>query len=57
VETLADKLLKLLEPADVREGKYLVELSGGVLLVWRISPGEPADEALDPVPDWTLLPA
>jgi hypothetical protein len=35
-------------PQDVPLGCYLLERAGPVVLLWRISEGEPAEDALDP---------
>ena len=53
-ETTAELLLLL---TDVPSGEYLTELRGGVRVLWRISEGAPADEALEPAPAWMMLPA
>jgi hypothetical protein len=54
VESPPDDLLVLL--CNVPLGEYLVEQddSRRMRVLWRLSPGEPPDGALDPAPAWAL---
>jgi hypothetical protein len=48
---------RLLQDAPV--GCYLLERVGAMIMVWRISEGEPAEDALDPAllhTPWATLP-
>jgi hypothetical protein len=49
----ADPLADIL--ASVPVGIYLVEQRGDARLLWRISEGEPSDEALAPAALWPML--
>ena len=40
---------------DDPTGTYLLEESDGLRILWRLSEGEPEDEALAPVALWPLL--
>ena len=42
---------------DAPSGQYLLEFTDGWLLLWRLSEGEPADEALEPATGWPWLTA
>jgi hypothetical protein len=37
---------------DVPVGTYLLELLSDRLVVWRLSDGEPSDEAFEPAASW-----
>jgi hypothetical protein len=50
MNALIAKLIKLLEPAEVPAGSYLIEQRDGRLVLCRISDGEPGEGALDPLP-------
>jgi hypothetical protein len=42
---------------DVPLGDYLLEQADGWLILWRLSEGEPSDDALEPAADWALVTA
>lgn len=40
---------------DTPQGVYLLEERGGRLLLWKLSEGEPTEEAYSPLALWPLL--